>query len=65
MTEFATRTMDYDVVGIRPTGRSNMGAAPVLREQLPGIVPGGISRELTNLNQVLRAYDSPDRAFDD
>ena len=52
MSQFDQHTMESGVVVVRPTGRLNMTAARMLREELHAVVESGGSRVVVDLSGV-------------
>ncbi len=52
MSQFDQRTMESGVVVVKPTGRLNMTAARMLREELHALVDSGGNRVVVDLSGV-------------
>ena len=52
MSQFDQRTMESGVVVVRPTGRLNMTAARMLREELHAVVESGGTRVVVDLSGI-------------
>lgn len=50
MSQFDQKTMDSGFVVVKPTGRLNMTAARMLREELHALIKGGANRVVVDLS---------------
>ena len=52
MSQFERNTLESGVVVVKPTGKLNMVAAPMLRKELQGVVEGGQKHIVVDLSGV-------------